>query len=70
MNEATISRSEESPGVSPHAASGHAAPRVAHAVRDPNVRAYNRTAYLPERRAMMQQWSDYLDELKAGPTVG
>jgi hypothetical protein len=39
-------------------------------MRDPNVRAYNRTAYLPERRATMQQWSDYLDELKAGATVG
>jgi hypothetical protein len=35
-------------------------------VRDPNGRAYNRTAYLPERRKMMQQWADYLDKLKAG----
>jgi integrase len=40
--------------------------QLAHAVRDPNGRAYNRTAHLAERRAMMQQWSDYLDELKAG----
>ena len=30
--------------------------QLAHAVRDPNGRAYNRTAHLPERRAMMQQW--------------
>jgi hypothetical protein len=37
----------------------------AHAVRDPNGRAYNRTAHLPERRRMMQQWADYLDSLKA-----
>jgi integrase len=26
--------------------------------------AYNRAAYLPERRAMMQQWADYLDGLR------
>ena len=29
--------------------------QLAHAVRDPNGRAYNRTAHLPERRKMMQQ---------------
>lgn len=40
--------------------------QLAHAVRDPNGRAYNRTAHLPERRKMMQQWADYLDKLKAG----
>jgi integrase len=39
--------------------------QLAHAVRDPNGRAYNRTAFLPERRKMMQQWADYLDTLKA-----
>jgi integrase len=38
--------------------------QLAHAVRDPNGRAYNRTAHLPERRKMMQQWADYLDELR------
>lgn len=43
--------------------------QLAHAVRDPNGRAYNRTAHLPERRKMMQQWADYLDKLKAGPEV-
>jgi hypothetical protein len=31
--------------------------RLAHAVRDPNGRAYNRTAHLPERRKMMQVWA-------------
>jgi integrase len=41
--------------------------QLAHAVRDPNGRAYNRTAHIVERRAMMQQWSDYLEELKAAP---
>ena len=39
--------------------------QLAHAVKDPNGRAYNRTAHLPERRKMMQLWSDYLDELKS-----
>jgi integrase len=43
--------------------------QLAHAVRDPNGRAYNRTAHLPERRKMMQQWADYLDKLKAGRDV-
>ncbi|MCK4608322.1 MAG: integrase arm-type DNA-binding domain-containing protein [Gammaproteobacteria bacterium] len=38
--------------------------QLAHAVRDPNGRAYNRTAHLPERRKMMQQWADYLDSIK------
>ncbi|QBQ56304.1 tyrosine-type recombinase/integrase [Nitrosococcus wardiae] len=43
--------------------------QLAHAVRDPNGRAYNRTAHLPERRKMMQAWADYLDKLKAGAEV-
>jgi integrase len=43
--------------------------QLAHAVRDPNGRAYNRTAHLPERHKMMQQWADYLDSLKAGAEV-
>lgn len=43
--------------------------QLAHAVRDPNGRAYNRTAHLPERRKMMQQWADYLDRLKAGAEI-
>ena len=38
--------------------------QLAHAVRDPNGRAYNRTAHLAERRKMMQGWADYLDALK------
>lgn len=37
--------------------------QLAHSVRDPNGRAYNRTTHLPERRKMMQAWADYLDEL-------
>ena len=43
--------------------------QLAHAVRDPNGRAYNRTAHLEERRKMMQTWADYLDGLKAGAEV-
>lgn len=39
--------------------------QLAHAVRDPNGRAYNRTAHLAERRKMMQAWADYLDRLRA-----
>lgn len=40
--------------------------QLAHAVRDPNGRAYNRTAHLVERRKMMQAWADYLDTLRTG----
>jgi integrase len=43
--------------------------QLAHAVRDPNGRAYNRTAHLVERRKMMQRWADYLDKLKEGAKV-
>ena len=43
--------------------------QLAHAVRDPNGRAYNRTAHLVERRKMMQLWADYLDGLKDGAKV-
>mgnify|MGYP000489110533 CR=1 FL=1 len=38
--------------------------QLAHAVRDPNGRAYNRTAHLEERKKMMQAWADYLDQLR------
>jgi hypothetical protein len=43
--------------------------QLAHAVRDPLGRAYNRTAHLAERRAMMQKWADYCDGLKTGAEV-
>lgn len=43
--------------------------QLAHAVRDPNGRAYNRTAHLEERKKMMQLWSDYLDGLKSGAKI-
>ncbi len=43
--------------------------QLAHAVKDVNGRAYNRTAHLPARREMMQRWSDYLDKLRIGADV-
>ncbi|MCF7984198.1 MAG: integrase arm-type DNA-binding domain-containing protein [Thiohalocapsa sp.] len=43
--------------------------QLAHSVRDPNGRAYNRTAHLAERRKMMQAWADYLDELRTGKSA-
>ena len=43
--------------------------QLAHAVKDPNGRAYNRTTFLAERTAMMQTWADYLDQLRTGSNV-
>lgn len=43
--------------------------QLAHAVKDPNGRAYNRTQFLPERRQMMQAWADYLYGLTSGAKV-
>ena len=43
--------------------------QLAHAVKDANGRAYNRTQYLKHRTAMMQQWADYLDKLAQGADV-
>jgi integrase len=44
--------------------------QLAHAVRDPNGRAYNRTSFKDERKEMMQTWADYLDGLKADKQKG
>ncbi len=41
--------------------------QLAHAVKDANGRAYNRTKHLKQRAEMMQAWSDYLDKLKITP---
>ncbi len=43
--------------------------QLAHAVKDPLGRAYNRTSHLKERKKMMQQWADYLDALKSGENI-
>ena len=40
--------------------------QLAHAVPDNLGGAYNRTKFIEQRKGMMQQWADYLDELKAG----
>ena len=43
--------------------------QLVHTVREPNGRAYNRTAHLDKRRKMMQTWADYLDKLKIGAEI-
>jgi integrase len=43
--------------------------QLAHAERNKVRAAYNRAQYMAERRAMMQAWADYLDQLKAGANV-
>ena len=39
--------------------------QLAHTVKDPLGRAYNRTKFLEQRAEMMQRWADYLDQLKS-----
>jgi integrase len=43
--------------------------QLAHAERNKVRAAYNRAQRLGDRRKMMQSWSDYLDELRAGGSV-
>lgn len=43
--------------------------QLAHAERNSIRAAYNFAEFLPERRRMMQTWSDHLDKLKAGAKV-
>ena len=38
--------------------------QLAHGEKNAIRAAYNHAEYLPERRQMMQEWADYLDELK------
>lgn len=52
-------------GIAPHIIEH----QLAHAVRDPLGRAYNRTSHMPDRKRMMQLWADYLDGLKQGAKV-
>jgi len=40
--------------------------QLAHGDQDAVRSAYNRASYLPERRRMMQEWADTLDELREG----
>lgn len=39
--------------------------QLGHRVPDMHGRAYNRAQFLDERKVMLQEWADYLDELKA-----
>ncbi|PKO44187.1 MAG: integrase [Betaproteobacteria bacterium HGW-Betaproteobacteria-22] len=43
--------------------------QLAHAVPDNLGGAYNRTKFIEQRVLMMQQWADYLDELKDGAKI-
>jgi len=43
--------------------------QLAHAVKDSLGRAYNRTTFEEQRRALMQRWSDYLDTLRKSADV-
>jgi integrase len=43
--------------------------QISHKVADPLGRAYNRTTFLDERVAFMEQWADYLATLVAGPAA-
>lgn len=43
--------------------------QLAHTVKDSLGRAYNRTEFLSQRADMMQQWADYLDQLRWGCEV-
>jgi integrase len=43
--------------------------QLAHSENDSVRAAYNRAQYLPERKAMMQAWSDYLYALKQGADI-
>ena len=37
--------------------------QLAHAVKDANGRAYNRTTYMKHRAGMMQAWANFLDKV-------
>jgi integrase len=42
---------------------------LAHAKKDSNGTSYDRTKYITQRFAMIQQWADYLDKLATGAEV-
>jgi integrase len=43
--------------------------QLAHGKSGPLGAAYDRTSYLAQRRKMMEQWADYLDQLRKGADV-
>ena len=43
--------------------------QLAHAKKGDVARAYDRAKFLDERKIMMQNWADYLDDVAQGGTV-
>ncbi len=43
--------------------------QLAHAERNSVRAAYNYAEFMPERKKMMQAWTDYLDGIKAGAKI-
>lgn len=56
---------ERLPGVSPDVVEA----QLAHGKSGPLGMAYDRAEFMEQRRALMQAWADYLDQLKAGAKV-
>jgi integrase len=56
---------ERVPGVSPDVIEA----QLAHGKSGPLGMAYDRAEFMEQRRALMQAWADYLDQLKAGGKV-
>jgi integrase len=44
--------------------------QLAHGERDGVRASYNYADYLPQRKAMMQEWADYLDQLRTSRSTG
>jgi hypothetical protein len=44
--------------------------QLAHGERDGVRACYNYADYLPQRKLMMQEWADYLDQLRASRSSG
>jgi integrase len=42
----------------------HLEAQLAHAVKDVNGKSYNRTQFIRQRVELMQDWANYLDEIK------
>ena len=43
--------------------------QLAHTVKDPLGRAYNRTTFIDDKTFMMQMWANYLDAIKSNPSL-
>lgn len=43
--------------------------QLAHAPRNKIDAAYDRAQFLPDRRKMMQEWADYLDDIQKNPAI-